>query len=237
MCDSVHNHARCLLSPILLHLKIMQETCHDHGAAILFHWWKAHMQPTICRRHLSYGRQHWWTSRRHQQTHRWWTSRRHQQTRRQRMACGMEVSTEKSKIMTNSTNNSIADIGMNGQKLEEVTSLKYLGATLCKDGTCSAEICIRIASAMAAMARLNGIWHCNTISFNSKFKLCKSRVTCILLYGCETWTLLADSEKRIQAFETDAWGNFSASPTWNTRPTTGCGAISTSLWVNNNFLQ
>ena len=27
---------------------------------------------------------------------------------------------------------------MNGQKLEEVTSFKYLGATLCKDGTCSA---------------------------------------------------------------------------------------------------
>ena len=25
----------------------------------------------------------------------------------------------------------------------------------------------------------------------------------ILLFGCETWTLLADSEKRIQAFETN----------------------------------
>ena len=60
--------------------------------------------------------------------------------------------------------------------------------------------CVGIASAMAAMARLNGIWHCNTISFNSKFKLCKSRVTCILLYGCETWTLLADSEKKDPGF-------------------------------------
>ena len=31
-----------------------------------------------------------------------------------------------------------------------------------------------------------------------------------------------------------AWGNFSASPTWSTRtrPTTGCGARSTSLWVH-----
>ena len=40
------------------------------------------------------------------------------------------------------------------------------------------------------------------ISFASKFKPYKSLVTSILLYGCETWTLLADSEKRIQAFET-----------------------------------
>ena len=69
-------------------------------------------------------------------------------------------------------------INMNGQKLEELTSFNYLGATLCKDGTlCSAEIHIRIVSAMAAMARLNRIWWCNTISLASKFKLYKSCVT------------------------------------------------------------
>ena len=101
-------------------------------------------------------------------------------------ACGMEVGTEKSKIMTNSTNNISADISMNGQMLEEMTRLKYPGATLCKDGTCSAEVRIRITTAMAAMARLNRIWRRNTISFTSKFKLCKSIVTSILLYGCET---------------------------------------------------
>ena len=55
---------------------------------------------------------------------------------------------------------------------------------------------------MAAMARLNRIWWCNTISFTNKFKLYKSLVTSILLYGCETMTLLADSEKRIQVFKT-----------------------------------
>ena len=42
-------------------------------------------------------------------------------------AYGMEVSKEKNKIMTNSMNNISADISMDGQKLEEVTSLKYLG--------------------------------------------------------------------------------------------------------------
>ena len=85
-------------------------------------------------------------------------------------AYGMEVRTEKSKIMTNSTNNISADISMNGQRLEEVTSFKYLGATLCRNDTCSAEVRIRIASAMASMATLNRIWQCNTISFASKFK-------------------------------------------------------------------
>ena len=72
-------------------------------------------------------------------------------------AYGMEVSTEKNEITSSGTNNSNADISVKGQKLEEVTSFKYLGATLCEDGTHSAKVRIRIASATAAMARVNRI--------------------------------------------------------------------------------
>ena len=45
-------------------------------------------------------------------------------------AYGMDVSTKKSKIMINITNNASADISTNGQKSQEVTSFKHLGATL-----------------------------------------------------------------------------------------------------------
>ena len=90
-------------------------------------------------------------------------------------------------------NNISADISMNSHELEEATSFMYLGATLCKDVTYSAEVRIRIALPMEAMARLNRVWRCNTGSLTSKFRLHKSIVTSILLYGCETWTLLADS--------------------------------------------
>ena len=76
----------------------------------------------------------------------------------------MEVSTEKSKIMTDSTNIH-EDISMKSQKLEVVTSFKYLGAVLCKDGTSSAEISIRIASVTAATVRLSRLWWCITIGF------------------------------------------------------------------------
>ena len=52
------------------------------------------------------------------------------------------------------------------------------------------------------MVRLNRACRSNTISFTSKFKLYESFVISILLYGCETWAVIADSEKRIQTFET-----------------------------------
>ena len=51
---------------------------------------------------------------------------------------------------------------MNDQNLEEVTTFKYPGATLCKDATCLAKIRIKIASAMAAMAIKR---RSNTINF------------------------------------------------------------------------
>ena len=85
-------------------------------------------------------------------------------------AYGMEISMVKSKVMVNSTNNASVSIIMDGQKLEEVSSFKYLGATMTKDGTCKTEIHIQIAAATAVMARLTRVWKSN-ISFQTKFKL------------------------------------------------------------------
>ena len=43
------------------------------------------------------------------------------------------------------------------------------------------------------------LWKSRKISFNVKFKLYNTLVLSILLYGCESWTLVAESE--LQAFE------------------------------------
>ena len=51
------------------------------------------------------------------------------------------------------------------------------------------------------MTRLARIWRSNTISFPVKVRLYKSLVLSTLLYGCESWTLTADTERRIQSFE------------------------------------
>ena len=75
-----------------------------------------------------------------------------------------------------------------------------MGATLTKDGSSTVEVSLRIAEASAAMARLTQIWK-SGISFITKHRLYRSLMVSIILYGCESWTLLADTEKRIQAFE------------------------------------
>ncbi|GFS04037.1 endonuclease-reverse transcriptase [Elysia marginata] len=115
-------------------------------------------------------------------------------------AFGMEVSSEKSKVMVSSERVNDASITMDDEPLESIHKFKYLGATLHEDGSSTVEVRTRIALATAAFAKLGKIWK-SSISFKVKHKLFRSLVNSILTYGCETWSLLADTERRIQVFE------------------------------------
>ena len=114
----------------------------------------------------------------------------------------MEVSSEKSKVMTKSANKTPAQIYMNGQQLEEVSAFKYLGATLTKDSRSTTEIKSRLAIATSIMAKLDKIWKNKNISFPTKMRLYRALVLSTLLYGCESWTMTAETTKRVRTFET-----------------------------------
>ena len=111
-------------------------------------------------------------------------------------AYGMEISAEKTKLMTNNTSGINAEIKVNGQKLETVTSFKYL-----TDVGSKPEIFSMIEGATAALTRLKPVWIDKRISLNSKIRLIRSLVTSIFLYACESWTLTAELQGRIQAME------------------------------------
>ena len=68
-------------------------------------------------------------------------------------ACYMEISAEKTKLMTNNTSGINREIKVNGQKLETVTSFKYLGSVITDEGS-KPELLCRIAQATAALTRL-----------------------------------------------------------------------------------
>ena len=113
------------------------------------------------------------------------------------VAFGMEISAEKTKLMTNNANGISIDIRINGEKLDEVDSFKYLGAVVTDQGS-KPEVLFRIAQTTAALARLKTIWSDKHISLSSKIRLMCSRVISVLLYACKTWTLKADILKKLQ---------------------------------------
>ena len=115
-------------------------------------------------------------------------------------AYGMEISAEKTKLMTNNTSGINTEIKVNGQKLETDTSFKYLGSVIDDKGS-KPEILSRIAQATAALMRLKPVWIDKSNSLNSKISLMHSLVTSIFLYACESWTFTAELQRRIQAIE------------------------------------
>ena len=115
-------------------------------------------------------------------------------------AYGMEISGNKTKLMTNSANGIQTDITAGGEKLEIVKNFKYLGAIISDEGS-KPEILTRIAMTTATLAKLNTIWKNKAIMLSSKIRLMRSLVHSVFLYACETWTLTAELEKRIQASE------------------------------------
>ena len=71
--------------------------------------------------------------------------------------------------MTNNTSSINTEIKVNGQKLETVTSFKYLGSVITDEGS-EPETLSGIAQATAALTRLKPVWNDRSISLSSKKK-------------------------------------------------------------------
>ena len=127
----------------------------------------------------------------------------------------MEISAEKTKLMTNNTSGINSEIKVDGQKLETVTSLKHLGSVIA-DKSSEPEILSRIAQTTAALTRLKPLWNDMSIHLSSKIRLTCALLIIIIrrrrrthiynalndaLYACESWTLIAELRRRIQTME------------------------------------
>ena len=53
----------------------------------------------------------------------------------------MEISVEKTKLMTNNTSSISTEIKVNGQKLEKITSFRYLGSVMTDEGSYPEILC------------------------------------------------------------------------------------------------
>ena len=112
----------------------------------------------------------------------------------------IESGPDKTKVMTNNPNGFQREIKIKSQRLEEVENFKYLGAIISNEGS-KPEIFSSIAQTAATLSRLKVIWRDKNISLISKVKLMRMLILSTFLYACESWTLTAEIERRIQALE------------------------------------
>ena len=96
----------------------------------------------------------------------------------------MEISAKKTKLVTNNISGTNTEIKVNGQKLETVSSFKYLGSFITDEGS-KPEILSRIAQTTETSTRMKPVWNDRSISHSSKIRLMLALVTSIFLYACE----------------------------------------------------
>ena len=87
--------------------------------------------------------------------------------------------------MTNNTSGINKEITVNEQKLETVTSFKYLGSVITDEGSKPQILSMR-EQTTAALTRLKPVWIDKSISLSFKIRLMHFLVTSIFLYAGES---------------------------------------------------
>ena len=118
----------------------------------------------------------------------------------------MKINVKKTKVMRVSKDKRAPplNITIEGEVVEQVKQFRYLGALISEDGTCEAEIRVRIAMAKDAFNKKRELLT-KRMNTSLKKKVIKTVVWSTALYGSETWTLKKTDRGRLEAFEMWCW--------------------------------
>ena len=99
---------------------------------------------------------------------------------------GFKLNIQKMKIMASGP---ITSWQIDGETMETVTNLIFLGSKITADGDCSHEIKRRLLLGRKVMTNLDSILKSRDITLPTKVCLVKAKVFPVVMYGCESWTI------------------------------------------------
>ena len=126
---------------------------------------------------------------------------------------GLKLNTQKTKIMASSP---ITSWQIDGETMETVTDFILGGSKITSDGEFSHEIKRHFLRGRKVMTNLHSILKSRDITFLTEVHLVKFMVFPIVMYGCETWTMMKTEHQRIDAFELWCWRRLLRVP-WTAR--------------------
>ena len=111
---------------------------------------------------------------------------------------GFKLNIQKMKIMASSP---ITSWQIDGETMETVTDVIFLGSKITADGDCSHEIKRCLLLGRRAMSNLDSILKSRDITLLTKVCIVKAKTFPVIMYGCENWTIKKAECQRIDAFE------------------------------------
>ena len=124
---------------------------------------------------------------------------------------GLKLNIQKTKIMTSGP---ITSWEIDEETVETVSDFIFLGSKITADGDCSHEIKRHLLLGRKAMANLDSILKSRDIILPTNVLLVK--VSPVVVYECESWTIKKAKCRRINAFELWCWRRLLRVP-WTAR--------------------
>ena len=94
---------------------------------------------------------------------------------------------------------------IDGETMEIVTELIFLGCKITADGDCSHEIKRRLLLGSKVMTNLDSILKSRDVTLPTKVHLVKAMVFPVVIYGGESWIVKKAEHRRIDTFELWCW--------------------------------
>ena len=99
---------------------------------------------------------------------------------------GFKLNIQKTKIMASGP---ITSWEIDGETVQTVSDFIFLGSNITADGDCIHEIKRRLLLGRKVMTNLDSTFKSRDITLPTKFRLVKSMVFPLVMYGCESWTV------------------------------------------------
>jgi hypothetical protein len=91
-------------------------------------------------------------------------------------------------------------VKLNDDWIENVSTVKYLGAKVMSHGSDEEEVEVRVAKATGTFVSHSGIWRNLYFPLDLKIRLFNVRILSILLYGCESWKVTKKILRNVRGF-------------------------------------
>ena len=115
---------------------------------------------------------------------------------------GLKLNIQKTEIMASSP---ITSWQIDGETVETVADIIFLGSKITADGNCSHEIKRHLLLGRKVMTNLDSILKSRDIRLPTKVCLVKAMVFPVVMYGCESLTIKKAEHRRIDTFELWCW--------------------------------
>jgi len=113
---------------------------------------------------------------------------------------GLCINATKTKCL--STDGTQVHLALRGELIEQVEEFKYLGSLIpAASVAATKDVTARIGSAQAAFASMRWCLWKKNVSLKTKMRIFNATILPILLYAAETWTLLAEDLRKLEAFQ------------------------------------